>query len=125
MLNKIIKAVIGDLDEKRAYFRVMRRANALPREYRYAFRRMRTYIYTVGYPGAGADGSVDLALFDGLLDLLETSAAARRPVTQLTGENVAAFCDELLRAYAPDEAAQKNRLNETIRENIPKENKPC
>ena len=125
MLDSIIKTVIGDLDEKRAYRGVMRRANALPKEYRYAFAKMRNYLYTVGYSGAGATGNVDLALFDGLIDLLEAGVAEHRTVPELTGGNVAAFCDELLRAYAPNEAPQKDRLNKTIREQIPKEEKPC
>jgi DNA-binding ferritin-like protein (Dps family) len=28
---------------------MMKRANALPKEYRYAFRKMRDYIFTVAY----------------------------------------------------------------------------
>lgn len=121
MFDSMIKALVGDLDEKRAYRHAMRRANALPKEYRYAFRRMRSYIFTVGASVSGAAGNVDLALFDDLLDLLETGAAEHKSVPELTGGDVAAFCDELLRAYAPNTAAQKNRLNETIREQLPKE----
>ncbi len=121
MFDTMIKAVVGDLGDKRAYREMMKRANALPREYRYAFRKMRDYIFTVGVPGGNVSGCVDLALFHGLIDLLEAGAAEHKTVLELTGADVAAFCDELLRVYAPNEAAQKNRLNETIREQLPKE----
>ena len=125
MLDSIIKTLVGNLDEKRAYRRMMKRANALPKEYRYAFTKMRDYLYTVGYSVSGTQENIDLALFDGLIDLLETGAAEHRTVPALTGGNVAAFCDELLRAHAMNQSAQKKRLNETIREQIPKENRPC
>lgn len=125
MFDSIIKAVLGNLDEKRDYRRTMRRANALPKEYRYAFRKMRSYLFTVGGSVSGAAGNVDLALFDGLIDLLEAGAAERRTVPELTGGNVAAFCDELLCASSLNQPAQKTRMNETIREQLPKEKKPC
>ena len=67
MFEQLIKMLAGDLNEKRAYRRIMRRANTLPKEYRFAFRKMRNYIFTVGYSGTGAMGDVDLALFDGLV----------------------------------------------------------
>jgi len=125
MFDSIIKTVIGDLGDKRAYREMMKRANALPKEYRYAFRKMQNYIYTVGVPGGDVSGCVDLALFHGLIDLLEAGAAEHKSVPELTGADVGAFCDELLRAYAPNETARKNRLNETIREQLPKENESC
>lgn len=121
MLDSFIKTVVGDLGDKRAYRQMMKRANALPKEYRYAFNKMQHYIYTVGVPGGDGSTPVDLALFDGLIDLLAAGAAEHKSVPELTGGDVAAFCDELLRAYAPNKAAQKNRLNETIREQLPKE----
>ncbi len=121
MLDSVLKTVVGDLGDKRAYRQMMKRANALPKEYRYAFNKMRDYLYTVGYSVSGAQENIDLALFDDLIDLLAAGAAEHKSVPELTGGDVAAFCDELLRAYAPNKVAQKSRLNETIREQLPKE----
>ena len=121
MFDSFIKTVVGDLGDKRAYRQMMKRANALPKEYRYAFAKMRDYLYTVGYSVSGTQENIDLALFDGLIDLLAAGAAEHKSVPELTGGDVAAFCDELLRAYAPNKVAQKSRLNETIREQLPKE----
>jgi len=121
MFDSIIKTVVGDLGDKRAYRRTMKRANALPREYRYAFAKMRDYIFTVGASVSGAAGNIDLALFDGLIDLLEAGAAEHRTVPELTGGDVAAFCDELLRASAPNETARRKSQNQTILDSIPKE----
>ncbi len=121
MLDSFIKTVVGDLGDKRAYRQTMKRANALPKEYRYAFAKMRDYLYTVGYSVSGTQENIDLALFDGLIDLLAAGAAEHKTVPELTGGDVAAFCDELLRAYAPNKPVQKDRLNKTIREQLPKE----
>ena len=125
MFDTMIKAVVGDLGDKRAYREMMKRANALPKEYRYAFRKMRDYIFTVGVPGGDVSGCVDLALFHGLIDLLEAGAAEHKTVPELTGADVAAFCDELLRAHAVDEATWRKNQNQTILDSISKENEPC
>ena len=125
MLDGLIKTLVGDLDEKRAYRKTMRRANALPKEYRYAFRKMRSYMFTVGVADGNRSGAIDLALFSDLIDLLESSADRHRTVLELIGGDVGAFCDALLRASANDEAAQRQRWNQAIPDSIPKENTPC
>lgn len=48
MFDSIIKLIIGNLDDKRAYKQMMKRVNALPNDYKFAFRKIQHYIYTVG-----------------------------------------------------------------------------
>lgn len=50
MIDNFIKLIIGDLDEKRKYKQMMKRVNALPKDYSFAFKKIQKYMYTVGDP---------------------------------------------------------------------------
>ena len=89
MLDSVLKTVVGDLGDKRAYRQMMKRANALPEEYRYAFNKMRDYLYTVGYSVSGAQENIDLALFDDLIDLLAAGAAEHKSVPEMAEDREA------------------------------------
>jgi len=64
------------------------RAKALPEDYRFVYRKIQHYIWN----SSGLDG---MDIFKGLLDLFEEGAANGRTAIEITGDNVAAFCDEL------------------------------
>lgn len=114
MFDALIKLVIGDLDEKRAYRRMMKRVTALPKEYRVSFRKMQRYLYTVGAQGGDIAVFTDLKMFLDLLDLFETSAAEHRRVLDVVGRDVGAFCDGLVRASSnPD--IQRENINKEVR----------
>ncbi len=40
MLDSIIKLIIGDLEEKREYKQMMKSVDALPKDYKFAFRKI-------------------------------------------------------------------------------------
>ena len=82
--------VIG---EKKEWRRMEARANALPREYRTVYGEIKPYLwkFTTG------DGMGTMAVLNDVLDLFETSAAEGKRVLDVTGEDVAAFCDERVR----------------------------
>ena len=42
MLDNFIKLVIGDLNEKREYKKIMKRVNALPKDYSFAFKKYKS-----------------------------------------------------------------------------------
>ncbi len=69
------------------------RANALPRDYRIVYGEMKSYLwrFTTG------DGMDIVALLKEVLGLFETSVAEGKSVLEVTGKDVAAFCDERLR----------------------------
>lgn len=48
MLDSIIKLIIGDMEEKRAYKQMMKRVDVLPKDYRFAFRKIQHYMFSVG-----------------------------------------------------------------------------
>lgn len=109
MAKSFMELVVGDLEEKRNYRRFMKRVDALPKEYQFAFKRMRGYMYNVDLTGCDT-------LFTDLLELLETSAAEGKDVLAVTGTDVAAFCDGLVEVSAPHSPTSGKKLNEEIQE---------
>jgi DNA-binding ferritin-like protein (Dps family) len=85
-LNKII----GD---KKDWKRMEARSKALPRDYQIVYSEIMQYMFK----RSGGDGMDIVAILKDLLGLFETSAADGKRVLEITGEDVATFCDELLR----------------------------
>lgn len=121
MLDSIIKLIIGDLGEKRVYKQFMKRVNALPKEYRFAFRKIEHYMYTVGPPGGDMTIFTDLTMFTNLVDLFEASAAEGRQVLDVIGSDVGKFSDEFMRASGTDTETLRKKLNKEVMEKFSKE----
>lgn len=112
MPKSIIELVVGDLGEKRAYQQVMKRVNALPKDYRFTFKKIQHYVYTFGAVGC------DLTMFGDLVDLFETSAAEGKAIVDVVGSDVAAFCDELIRVSTDHTTITREKLNQEILEHF-------
>jgi len=82
--------VIG---EKKEWRSMEARADALPRDYRIMYREIKGYLFRF----SAGDGMDALAALRDILDLFETSAAEGKHAFDVTGEDVAAFCDQRLR----------------------------
>lgn len=108
MPKSIIELVVGDLGEKRAYRQFMKRVNALPKDYRFAFKKIQHYIYHFSAV------SYNMEMFTDLLDLFEASAAEGKAVLDVIGSDVAAFCDELIRAFTNNANTTREKLNQDI-----------
>ena len=80
-------------NDKREYKKYLQRIEALPQEYRYVFEKATEYMWQFS---GGGDGYDMVLLQADLLDLFEAGAAEQRPVFDLIGEDVTAFCDALL-----------------------------
>lgn len=109
MTHSFLELILGNLDQKRAYNRLMKRVNTLPKDYRFAFKKMQHYLYYADLTGCET-------LFIDLIELLETSAAEKKPILQVVGEDVAGFCDELVHASAPNALTPRLKLNKEIAE---------
>lgn len=107
MAKSFMELVIGDLEGKREYRRFMKRVKSLPKEYRCAFQKMRSYLYNTDLSGCDT-------LFPDLVELLEAAAAQGKPVLEVIGEDVAAFCDALVLASAPNALTPREKLNREI-----------
>jgi DNA-binding ferritin-like protein (Dps family) len=68
------------------------RVRALPRDYQIVYREIQKYYFKIGPVGL-ADGT----LLPGIVDFFEEGAAAGTGVLELIGDDVAAFCDDLVR----------------------------
>lgn len=95
--------------DKREYKEYLDRIKALPADYGLVFEKTTGYMWS---SSGGGDGYDMLAIQSDLLELFETSAADGRHVLEVTGKDVAAFCDELLRnakTYADNRREVLNR----------------
>ncbi|GAB3069204.1 DUF1048 domain-containing protein [Virgibacillus ainsalahensis] len=106
-----IEKIIGNLDDKRKWKAMEARAEALPSEYCNAYNAIKKYMWTSGGP---TDWKEISRIFGGILDLFEEGAAEGKKVTDLTGDDVAAFCDELLKDTKTWMDRYRAKLNNTI-----------
>lgn len=107
----IFEKIIGSLDDKREWKAMEARAKALPSAYHNAYKAIQKYLWTSGAPSDWKDIS---RIFGGILDLFEEGAAEGKKVTDLTGEDVAAFCDDLVKDEKTWRDKYRTQLNDTI-----------
>jgi len=79
-----IQDIIEGKKEWRAH---VARVKALPQDYQIVYKEIQKYIFKVG----GTD------LLSGIIDLFEEGAASGKGVLEVTGSDVAAFCDDLIK----------------------------
>ncbi len=121
MLDNFIKLIIGDLDEKREYKQMMKRVDALPKDYSFAFKKIQKYMYSVGAPGGDMTIFTDMTMFTDLVDLFEASAADGRRVIDVIGSDVGKFCDEFMSVYITNSKTLREKLNKEIMEKFNQE----
>lgn len=106
-MNNIIDTIIGDLGEKKAYRANEKRAKSLPAKYAEAYKQIRNYLWSTS-------GILTIQPLISLVDLLEEAAANGKHVTDITGPDVAAFADELVRGESSWKDTQGKKLNDTF-----------
>jgi DNA-binding ferritin-like protein (Dps family) len=100
---------IQDIIEGKKEWRVhTARVKALPQDYQFVYKELQKYLFKVG-PVELTEGT---DLLSGIIDLFEEGASNGKGVLEVTGSDVAAFCDDLIKdskTYADiyQEAAQK------------------
>lgn len=90
MDNMGIKDIIEDKKEWRAH---MQRVKALPKDYQIVYKEIQKYLFKVG-PIELAEG---IGLLSGIVDFFEEGAVLGKGVLEVTGRDVAAFCDDLIK----------------------------
>jgi DNA-binding ferritin-like protein (Dps family) len=84
---------VHDIIEGKKQWRAhMARVKALPPDYQIVYKEIQRYLFKVG-PTDLADGR----LLSGIVDFFEEGAAAGKGVLELIGNDVAAFCDDLIK----------------------------
>jgi len=85
-----IRDIIEGKKEWRAH---AARVKALPQDYQIVYKEIQKYLFKVG-PVELTEGT---GLLSGIVDLFEEGAALGKGVLEVTGSDVAAFCDELIK----------------------------
>lgn len=85
-----IQDIIEGKKEWRAH---VARVKALPKDYQIVYKEIQKYLYKVG-PIELTDG---IGLLSGIVDLFEEGASLGKGALEVTGSDVAAFCDEIIK----------------------------
>ncbi len=98
------------IESKREYKQQMARVAALPEDYQYVFKKIQGHMWMFA-AGAGYDM---LKIHYDLIELFEDGAANGKHILEITGEDVAAFCEELLRSASTYTENWREALNRDI-----------
>ena len=85
-----IQDIIEGKKEWRAH---VARVKSLPKDYQIVYKEIEKYLFKIG-PAELNDG---IDLLSGIVDLFEEGAILGKDVLEVTGGDVAAFCDDLIR----------------------------
>src|SRR5665647_87737 len=85
-----IQDIIEGKKEWRAH---VARTKTLPKDYQIVYKEIQKYLFKVG-PVELTDG---IGLLSGIIDLFEEGAALGKGMLEVTGSDVAAFCDDLIK----------------------------
>ncbi|WP_027724600.1 DUF1048 domain-containing protein [Tuberibacillus calidus] len=108
----LIEKIIGSLEDKREWRAMEARAKALPSDYHKAYKAMQKYLWNTG---GVMDWQETKFVFNHLIDLLEEAAAEGKRVKEVTGDDVAAFCDDLVSDAKSWFDKQRQKLNDSIK----------
>ncbi len=76
----------------------MARVKALPQDYQIVYKEIQNYLFKVGpVELTGGTDFLSTDLLSGIIDLFEEGAALGKGVLEVTGSDVAAFCDDLIK----------------------------
>lgn len=95
-----IKDIIKSKKEYREY---EKRVKSLPKDYQIVYKEIQKYVYKVGDIGL----SESMILFSNIIEFFEEGVALGKGVLEVTGEDVAAFCDELIKNLKPYDDIEK------------------
>jgi DNA-binding ferritin-like protein (Dps family) len=84
------------IEGKRQWRAHLARVKALPPDYQIVYKEIQRYLFRVG-PIGMSDGH----LLSGIVDFFEQGVAAGQGVLELIGNDVAAFCDDLVKDSSP------------------------
>jgi len=110
-MTNLLTRLLGD---KRDWRALEVRARALPRDHRIVYGEIQRYLWKLS-AGSGRD---TVAVLRDLLDLFETAAADGTGALDVTGDDVAAFADELLRNATTYTQRWREDLNREVQRKL-------
>jgi DNA-binding ferritin-like protein (Dps family) len=120
LIVRIQDAIEGKKKWQEKWRAHMARVKALPQDYQIVYKEIQNYLFKVG-PVELTDGTDFLSgdLLSGIIDLFEEGAALGKGVLEVTGRDVAAFCDDLIK----DSKTFADILQESIAQEVNKDMK--
>ncbi|NCU31079.1 DUF1048 domain-containing protein [Candidatus Saccharibacteria bacterium] len=109
-MRGFIEKIIGD---KKEWREMEARAKTLTDEYRIVYNEIKQYIWK-----SSGLGAIDV--LKGVLGLFEEGSDNNKKVLEITGEDVAAFCDELMRDKKTYTEKWREELNQNITNKLKK-----
>ena len=114
-MSDFLNKIIGDLEGKKEWKALEARAKQLPEEYRTVYDEIKHYVWH------GGTGLMDPSnLFKQLVELFEAGVAAGKHVTEVTGDDVASFVDELVHDEKTYADGLREKMNSTIAKKLGK-----
>lgn len=107
------------VESKREYKEQMKRVAALPKDYQFVFKKIQNHMWMFT---AGAGYDMMKIQYD-LVDLFEQGVVNGKAVLEITGEDVAAFCEELMKNAETYTENWRDKLNREIREELGEKNR--
>jgi DNA-binding ferritin-like protein (Dps family) len=104
------------LKSKREYKERMARVEAMPEDYRFVFKKIQSHMWMFA-AGSGYDM---LKIHYDLIELFESGAAEGKRVLEITGNDIAGFCEELLRNVKTYTEDWRVKLNREVAEKLGK-----
>ena len=103
-------------EEKRRWKAFMTRVGKLPEDYQIVYKEIQKYLFKIG----PVELTEEIGLLTGIVELFEDGVASGKKVLEVTGEDVALFCDELVKdskTYAEIymEAATQKVVNKAMK----------
>lgn len=102
-----IRDIIDGKKEWRAH---SARVRDLPHDYQIVYREIEKYLFKVG-PVELTEGT---GLLSGIVDLFEEGAVLGKDVLEVTGRDVAAFCDDLIKDSKTYVDAYQESVNDEV-----------
>jgi len=114
-MNNFLNKIIGDLEGKKEWKALETRAKALPEEYQMVYGEIKHYVWQ------GGTGVMDPSnMFKKLVDLFEEGAKSGKHVSEVTGDNIAAFVDSLVHDQKTYTDGLREKLNNTVAKKLGK-----
>ena len=106
-MKNIIELVAGSIAEKKEWYAIERRSRKLPKEYQVVYEEIKKYLWS-------GSGVITMNPMRTMVELFEESAANGKAVLDVTGNDVAAFCDELVKGEKSYFDGLRGKLNSNI-----------
>ena len=94
----------------------MARVKALPQDYQVVYDEIQKYLFKVG----PAEPTGMMNLLSGMIDLFEEGAALGKGVLEVTGNDVAAFCDDLIEESRTHAGSYQDHVDQEVYKAIKK-----